>query len=874
MNAFANHLSQLNADIDRRLTTLGMDALSVIAQTIAQRTQAIDDVLSKLFDELLDDNLALFAVGGYGRGELFPKSDVDILILGDETERFSTHIEQFVARLWDIGITPAILVHDNSTLTPTMTDISFATAVLEARFLVGNTALIGTLRDTLKHSWTPAQFYHTKLDEAKARHLSHHATEYTLEPNLKNGVGGLRDLHIINWLHRLYALHHPDATINDPNLEYHTPALASAKHFFWLVRHHLHTQALREIDKLSFEVQKHIATRLGFSSHPQNPNAEAENLMRVYYHHAMTVASLSELLCDDFAERYLKLPYQRLTLNEDFDELVFMAHKQPSSQQIAMRDAQLFTKKPSAMLALFLVMGQYGIKKIQPATLTALSMAVGQIDDAYRTNPTHHTLFLANLQENNYLFHRLRLMKRFGVLSAYLPAFGQIMGLSQFDLFHRYTVDAHTLYLVRLLHRFSDVNHAEYQQKFDLVSQIYQHIHRKDILNIVALFHDIAKGRDGDHSELGAVDVREFCTLHGMSEDNSEFASWLVLHHLTMSLTAQKKDIYDPKVIADFARLVGSVTRLNHLYVLTVADMNATNSQLWNTWRASLLKQLYLSTHKVLTQGETDPDLTIKARKERAKTLLDAPNDALDALWSGFGDEYFLTQKSSDIAWQSGEILAQKHRLSHTPIISLKPHSDLALDAVLVFICVQDQDNLFASTVCVLDKLGLSVLDANILTADIDGKACALDSYIVIDRYAKRDGAGRLNSDFLTDQYRQDDLKRMLKKAFKKGDCQTINTLEHHALKHFRVPTKIDFSPATTHAHLGHHLMHLVTKDRPALLAKVGMVFSQHNINVHGARITTLGERAEDIFYISADGGLLDDDTLNTLKTALLAVLS
>lgn len=198
----------------------------------------------------------------------------------------------------------------------------------------------------------------------------------------------------------------------------------------------------------------------------------------------------------------------------------------------------------------------------------------------------------------------------------------------------------------------------------------------------------------------------------------------------------------------------------------------------------------------------------------------------------------------------------------------------MALDAVLVFICVQDQDNLFASTVCVLDKLGLSVLDANILTADIDGKACALDSYIVIDRYAKRDGAGRLNSDFLTDQYRQDDLKRMLKKAFKKGDCQTINTLEHHALKHFRVPTKIDFSPATTHAHLGHHLMHLVTKDRPALLAKVGMVFSQHNINVHGARITTLGERAEDIFYISADGGLLDDDTLNTLKTALLAVLS
>lgn len=864
---YKNHLHTLNESIDHQITLLGLQAVENIDHFVQLRTQTMDGMLAQVFAQVLSDELALFAIGGYGRGELFPYSDVDMLILGKDVQKHQVAIERFVATLWDIGITPAISVHSTDTLADGMNEPSFATAVLDTRFIVGNTSLSDTPTNTLSKLWTIQQFYHAKIHEAKARHLSHHGTEYHLEPNIKNGVGGLRDLHIIHWLNRFYALcHKPRPNLN---ITHHALTLDNARRFFWVVRHHLHALSARPNEVIHFDKQPKIAMRLGILKESLSPNAHAEALMRQYYHHAMTTASLSELMCDDFAERYLGLPCKTLVLDDDFYQLTVK-----DDIQIAIQDGDLFIKKPSAMLRIFLAMGQFGIKKIQANTLTHLSLAVHLIDDDYRANPTHKALFLANLQENNYLFHRLRLMKRFGVLGAYLPAFRDIMGLSQYDLFHCYTVDAHTLYLVRILHRFGDLDNDEYQQKFGLVSQIYQHIHRKDILNICAIFHDIAKGRDGDHSQLGAVDVYEFCMSHGMSQDDSEFASWLVRHHLTMSLTAQKKDIYDPDVIGHFARLVGSITRLNHLYVLTVADMNATNSQLWNTWRASLLKQLYLSTHKALMGEMGDPQTIIHRRKVNTQAITQTPKTVLDELWQGFGDEYFLTQKSTDIAWQTTEILRHAHTLSTAPIISLKPHSDLALDAILLFICVPDQDDLFATIVCVLDKLGLSVLDANILTAHIAGFECALDSYIVIDRFAKRDDKGALMSDFLSDRCRQDELKLALCQAFDGHDCQVSTSLENHTLRHFTVPTKIDISPAKSHAHIGHHVLNLVAKDRPALLAKVGQVFRQHDIKVHKARITTMGERAEDVFYISDEHGkTLSDDRLDELKMGLVAVL-
>lgn len=884
-------LDELNRQIDEQLL-ISDDPTSQISNLIKQRTHAVDLLLTKLFDQHLPSTLALFAIGGYGRTELFPQSDIDILILGDEIQPFEQSIERFVAVLWDIGITPAISVRTVKDTAFAVTDHTIATALLESRLIAGNLHLKNIPMQSIKKAWSVKTFFYAKFDELKTRHLAHNATEYNLEPNIKNAPGGLRDLHILVWLGKFYfdGVHDLADLVkvgfisDDEFID-----LKNAQQFLWCIRHHLHMLSGRCDDRLLFDQQKNIAKRLNILSDSTDGKIlthALENMMRTYYQHAMQVAALCEMLCAYYQESHLTLNHHHISIDQDFYQIL-QAHQtaETNSQnnsnspaQIAAKDGNIFIKKPENLLKIFLIMGQCGIKKIAASTLRALRLASHQIDDDYRQSHINRTLFLANLQESNLLFYRLQIMKRYGILGNYLPAFGQIMGLMQYDLFHRYTVDEHTLLLVKILHHFGDANNIEYQQKFDLVGEVYQKINRKDLLIIAAIFHDIAKGRGGNHSELGADDVREFASLHELSDEDTDFVAWLVREHLTMSLTAQKQDIFDPDVIRNFARFTGTIAHLNHLYVLTVADMNATNSQLWNSWRASLLKQLYISTHRVLSLGEEviDKDAVITHRKERAKVLMNAPNDAIDTLWTNFGEDFFLKQKHSDIAWQSQEVITHASQLKeHQPIISLRRHSDLALNAVQLFICTQDQDDLFAATVNVLDQMGLSVLDATILTADIDGISAALDSYVLIDRYAI--GAGNEQDNILTNDIRRQMLIDNLSRAFKDGKSKFAPrrfSLDSQ-LRHFSVPTQVQFSEATSLTRSGQHMMFITTKDRPTLLAKLGNVFSQLNIEVHGARITTLGERAEDIFYLSdKHKQVLSSDKLNALKIAVIDVLS
>lgn len=855
-------LHDLNRQIDEHLLALN-DPEKHIESSLRLRTQAMDLLLTKLFCQYLPDELALFAVGGYGRYELFAHSDVDILILGETVQTHSQAIEQFVAILWDIGITPAISVRTLDETRTAINDQTIATAILEARLLCGNTALTDELNQLLKNAWSIEAFYHAKMSEAKERHRLHNATEYNLEPSVKHAPGGLRDIHILGWLGKFYQLKNPTTQAN-----FITPdeqlALNNAERFFWLMRHHLHSIAKRCEDRLLFDHQKTIAIRGGWHTDDGNQQAlthALETMMHAYYQHAMTVAALSEMLCAYFAEQYLPIDSQITPLDDDF-----VLIKRHDETAIAAQSPDIFIQKPETLLKIFVQMGKHAIKKIHASTLRAIYQASQNINDAYRQNSRHQDLFVANLQENNYLFHRLRLMSRYGVLGGYLPAFAKITGLMQYDLFHRYTVDAHTLLLIRILHRFGD---SRYDEQYGLVSEVYHNIKRPDILTIAAIFHDIAKGRGGDHSELGAVDVAEFCQSHRIDADDGEFITWLVREHLTMSLTAQKQDIADPEVIAKFAEFCGSITRLNYLYVLTVADMNATNSQLWNTWRASLLKQLYTNTHRALSLGlETlDKDSVINERKTKARALLTHLDDGqIDTLWQSFGEDYFLKQKHADIAWQADEILKQRASLSAgKPIIALRRHTDLSLGGIQLLLCASNQDNLFADTVRVLDELGLSVLDASILTADIDSVATAIDSYVLIDRFYGR------GASLLDDGNRQNIIKNKLTQAiYHKGDRKLSATSFENKLQHFTVPTQIYFNKANTLAHQGLHQLQLVTKDRPALLAKLGQVFRQQNIEIHGARITTLGERAEDIFYISGRlGAGLSDDDLSSLKTAI-----
>ena len=863
-------LAQINTDINRAL-----ERGANIRQLVGARSDAIDDLLIALFTwfELDETDLALFATGGYGRNELSLYSDIDILLLAPDELKpgVSSKIDKLVAMLWDIGLEPALSVRSVDDCLEAATDHTVASALLEARLLIGNEALKNIPVDVVNKLWSQKDFYEVKINEAKARYIRHNATEYNLEPNIKTAPGGLRDIHIVGWVTKRYfrvsKLY--DLVQQGFVTEKEFDELSFAESFLWQIRHYLHEMTGRNENKLLFDYQRDIAQRMGYETQPDDqPNAAVERFMRDYYRCAMQISTLSEMLINHYYETIIEphLPEHEQPTKRPLNALFNQV-----GEQIAISHHRVFSQHPEAILEMFLLMGQYGIKSIRTRTLRALKIAARGIDQTYRDNPEHQALFLENIKEQNYLFHRLRAMNRYGVLGNYIPAFAQVTGLMQYDLFHRYTVDAHTLFLIRILHRFTD---ARFYEDFPLVSAIYQRIERKEILVLAAMFHDIAKGRGGNHSQLGETESIEFCLAHGMSKADSHLVGWLTRYHLLMSMTAQKKDISDPEVVTVFADLVGNVTHLNHLYVLTVADMNATNPQLWNSWRATLMKQLYSQTRRILRadiDAPTNRQDMIRATRKQALTMLDNVNnqhmnrDEVLRLWNELGDEYFLREIAEDILWHTEAILnhppiGYASNADSTPLVVLREHRELALDAVQVFVYTQDQANLFAVTMAVFDQMNLDVLDARIITAT---RNFALDSYVLLDR------SGTL----LKDEDSQQELKQRLVNAFKNPTTPKLAQKRiPRQLRHFDVPTIIDFE---FNEASGQHIMSLQTLDQPGLLARVGQVFLQQGIEVHAARITTLGERAEDMFYLSDQNDApLSIEKLDTLKAALIASIS
>ena len=859
-------LTQISEDISRSAAQ-GIN----MRQLVHARACAIDELLRALFlwFELDKTDLALFATGGYGRGELSLYSDIDILLLAPTEIQADagSRIDRLVALLWDIGLEPALSVRTAHECFEAATDHTIATALLEARLLIGNDDLKSIPRRVVSEQWSQREFFEAKTGEAKSRYLRHNGTEYNLEPDIKAAPGGLRDIHIVGWVTKSYFRISKLYDLVQQNFltEKEFDELKFSESYLWQIRHHLHELTGRNENKLLFDYQRDIAQRMGYETQPDDePNAAVERFMRDYYRCAMQISTLSEMLTNHYYETIIEpeLPDEELPRKRHLN-----AHFNQIGDQIAISHHRVFAQHPEAILEMFLLMGQHGIKTVRTRTLRALKIAARGIDQNYRDNPEHQQLFLANLKEQNYLFRRLRTMNRYGVLGNYIPAFGQVTGLMQYDLFHRYTVDAHTLFLIRILHRFTD---PAYSQDFPLVSAIFQRIERKEILVLAAMFHDIAKGRGGDHSELGQIESIEFCLKHGMSLADANLVGWLTRYHLLMSMTAQKKDISDPEVVTIFANLTGNVTHLNHLYVLTVADMNATNPELWNSWRATLMKQLYSQTRRILRADIDAPNNRkdmIEATYKQALTMLDDVDnqhmnrDEVLRLWDDLGDEYFLREIAEDIFWHTEAILnhppiGRASDADSMPLVVLREHRELALDAVQVFVYTQDQANLFAVTMAVFDQMNLDVLDARIITATRD---FALDSYVLLDR------SGTL----LADEDNQQELKQRLIDAFKNP---TVPKLAHkripRQLRHFEVPTTIDFE---FNEASNQHIMSLQTLDQPGLLSRVGQVFLEQEIEVHAARITTLGERAEDMFYISdQDDNPLCADKLGSLKDALI----
>lgn len=852
LTQYKNCIHTVNAFIDdtlRQNTTAHLCNIhsTLLTDAFALRVWALDTLISRIFGAVLVNQAALFAIGGYGRGEVLPHSDVDLLIIHPTlTAQQTDALKDFVAHLWDMGIYPAVRIHhiDDDAC---VLDSTIATSLLENRFLAGERALQPILRTWLDTHYSAEAFFCQKFAEYKTRHKKQGDSEYVLEPNIKEGVGALRDIHFLHWMGKFYFRLPPDITLRDlvdlgflDIQECHT--LMRAKHFFWLIRHHIHTIEQKNTDTLNFGLQKTIAERMGYPQSPDNPNHAPECLMRTFYRHAMQVATLSALLAELFYYEHIK-PYQSKPLTAsyaliegDFGEEI-LAH------------AGVFERDLGQVLEIFLIMGEHGIKKIAPRTLRDLRTASARIDSDFIQNDAHRRLFLQNLDEPNYLFHRLRLMKRTGVLGAYLPAFGKIIGLTQYDLFHSYTVDAHTLFLIRVLHRL-------YRDDFGLLSTVYKELDNPLILVIAAIFHDIAKGTGLDHSQEGARLVQQFCAEHHINEKDSALITWLVCHHLDMSITAQKKDIYDPDIIQNFADFVGSIRYLDYLYVFTVADMNATNSQLWNHWRASLLRQLYLSVHARLDKNsDSSPKTIIAQKKSFAAERLDHPQ--LAAFWQGLPDSYFLRHSKHDILWHAQTILSTQN----TPTIAIIPHKNKSLRAQKLLIYTPNLPSIFALTVAILDQFGFAVYSADILT---DQHNFALDTYAIVH---KQQSANTQNDNaHLMDTlvyYLPNPSAFFAQYTPKPYFCSD-------KLRHFAIKTQVSFEDNQN----GTHTLYLITKDRAGLLAQIGQVFGNLGIWVHTAKIMTLGERAEDVFCVSQDAHTpLDNQKQAALKDALLLAL-
>ena len=848
--AKSNHdikaINQWRSDVENQLQESFENGQS-IRDIILARSNLIDEALQFLWQhaELDQTDLALFAVGGYGRREMLPYSDVDIMILSEDeiNPEQEQLISTFISSLWDVGnFKPGISVRTiNECVNQASSDLTVATTLIEARLIIGNENLCRWPRRIVSRTWTDKTFFDAKMDEQHKRYAQHNNTESNLEPDIKNAPGGIRDINQIGWIakrhfrvNRIYDLVHLGFIS-----EFELGVLEEAESFLWEIRHHLHRLTKRDENRLLFDYQRDIAAKFGYvREEAHHPNYPIEQFMKRYYRSAQQVSTLNEMLLAYFNESVItpRLPqYERQIeeINQNF-KLV--------DGKLAVQHHKIFSENPNAILEIFyLLANRPEIEGIRARTLRLLTLAGKRIDQDFRDNPVHQALFMAIIRSPHRLYDTMVAMKRYGVLGNYIPAFGQILGLMQYDLFHIYTVDAHTLLLLRNLNRFKE---PEFAKEFPVVSSVFQRLTRRDIVYLAAIFHDIAKGRGGDHSELGASDAIKFCRSHGFTERESNLVAWLIQNHLMMSVTAQKKDISDPDVVKEFAEKMGDMEHLDYLYTLTVADINATNPKLWNTWRASLMRQLYTQARDVIRSGlgrPVDYQMLIEDTKFAASELLvqDFSLDEVEKVWQELGDDYFLKETADEIAWHTRAIL--QHGDNPAPLVLMRAHRKYAQDAVQIFIYTQDQPNLFATTVAILDRMNLDVQDARIITAT---KAFSLDTYVVLDRFGT----------LLTDPEREATVIEALKDALSHSDEYPglMQRRIPRQLRHFDIENTVEISvnPA-----LNQNMVEIATLDHPGLLAKIGGLFMMQGLDIHSAKIATLGERAEDIFFVTKKDG-------------------
>lgn len=836
------------------------DSQANIYEIISLNTCLVDALLKNIWNtfDIPNDTAALVAIGGYGRRELFPESDIDIMIvLKDENDEFSkSKIESFLTFLWDINLHIAQSVRTiNDCIIESKNDITVITSLMEHYYLAGDKNLYKQVIEIVSNNkiWSSKKYFKEKRLELENRHQRFGDTANHLEPNVKENPGGLRDIHTLRWLTNRHFK--TESFEQLAKIEFLSNSeltlLQEAYKVLAKIRFALHLFVKRGDDRLLFDYQYDVASLLGYKN--ENRNHRVEEFMQVFYRTSNQLSTLSEIIIERLNSVIFPGLFKRRAkpINKNF---------QVRANLLEATNIEIFKKSPTAILECFQLLQEHknliGFSdQLQKLIIENLHV----IDDKFRQDKTNCDIFISIINQKDTNYREIKRMARLGVLGKYWPSFDTVTGRMQFDLFHIYTVEEHTLRVFENACQFSkNTSEGEYATYHDIFIQTPKAL----LLYLAALFHDIAKGRDGDHSELGEEEAKSFCLQHGLTPFDANIVAWLVRNHLVMSITAQQKDIDDPYIIKKFANIVGNLTRLNYLYLLTIADMRGTNPKLWNSWRSALLSELYQRASEHLRQdveSATNREELVRQVKSSALQLLQKTNldqDSCLAFWQELGDDYFIRHSDEEVVRHTEAIL--NHRDKSSVVVNIHQYS--ARGATEIFVYCNDRNYLFAHITSTLAKLRLSIVHARVITSN---KGHALDTFLVLDA----------NEQAIDNEKQCELVKKELTQALEHPEeiIPSINQGLPRQIRELRVPIEINFDVSTVN---NYTTMEIKAPDFPGLLASLGNAFVDCSIAIHNARVSTLGERVHNLFHISnLEHKPLDKEHQEKLRAVILEYL-
>ena len=835
-----------------------------INELVHARAWLVDQILRMAWQQYSwPEEAALVAVGGYGRRELHPQSDVDLLILlGNGLNASSWHrcTQEFITFIWDLGLQIGSSVRTlEDCCEQAKNDITIATSLIESHTIIGKADLREQAFDWVisEQAWGNEAFYKARIESQQERHRRTNDTEYNLEPNIKNSPGGLRDIQTIGWIGKRHFGLSNMAQLAGHNYlnKSELDTLRKSTDYLWTIRYALHLIAKRPEERLLFDHQRKLATFFGYEDNEEE--LAVEQFMHRYYRTAMHLAELNQ------------------TLLQLFDQGILHAHEADLvvsiNRRFELRNGRLqacypslFLRQPFAMMEAFVILAQHPQCQAIGAECKRLIQTYRHlIDDKYRRDIRVNSLFMELLRSPQRMSHTLLEMQRQGVLGDYLPAFNRIVGRMQHDMYHIYTVDAHCMKVVK---KMRELLLPKERERFPVASRLVHQLPKIELLYIAGFFHDIGKGSGRDHSVVGAEEVRHFCKQHQLGKWDTELVSWLVRHHLLMSMTAQKRDISNPDIIHEFATKMGDQLHLDYLYVLTVSDINATNPALWNNWRASLLRQLYTATNRVLRLGLDVPvnhQGLIEQSQIDARKLLQAHRfnpASVMRLWKNLGDDYFIRENAKTIAWHTRTIL--NHQIEG-PLVAISETSFSAFEGgTQIFVYTQDKANLFAVLCAILGQLNLDIQDARIITTE-DGHS--MDTFIVLDSHGNT-----INETPTLLAQLQERLTQAL--LYPNDFAYIVQQRQPRAHKLFNQPSSVSLTNPEGRSWTR---LELFSADRPGLLAQVGLVFMRLGISLQKAKIQSIGGRVEDVFFITLNNGhrISDEGLLAKLENDICSSL-